>query len=44
MVEHVGGLFGDPLVALFAGGADDLLGLLPTFSAISSRSSSTVTV
>ena len=28
MVEDVGGLFGDPLVGLFAGGADDLLGLL----------------
>ena len=28
MVEDVGGLFGDPLVGLLAGGADDLLGLL----------------
>src|SRR6185312_16148386 len=28
VVQHVGGLFGDPLVGLLAGGADDLLGLL----------------
>src|SRR3954452_21356416 len=28
VVEDVGGLFGDPLLALFAGGADHLLGLL----------------
>src|SRR5215203_6189175 len=29
VVEDVGGLLGDPLVRLLAGGADDLLGLLP---------------
>src|SRR5918998_6016888 len=29
VVEHVGGLLGDALVALLAGGARDLLGLLP---------------
>src|SRR5215216_1721509 len=37
VVEDVGGLLGDPLVGLLAGGADDLLGLLPDLLAREGR-------